>query len=59
MRYTPEQFKEMATAFLGMYEANVDARPHMILQMLCHFFHISEQQALDKIKQLAENGVCD
>ena len=59
MRYTPEQLKEMATSFLGMYNANVDVRPYMILRWLAQYFGISEQEALDKIKQLAENGVCD
>jgi hypothetical protein len=58
MRYTPEQLKEMATAFLGMKEAGVDIRCDIALQMLSHFFHLHPDKALDKIKQLAENGEC-
>ena len=63
MRYTEVQLKEMATVFLGMYNANVDVPetglPHMILQILCQIYNIPAQEALDKIKQLAENGTCD
>jgi hypothetical protein len=59
MHYTEAQLKEMATSFLGMYNAKVDVRPPMILHWLAQAFSISEQEALDKIEQLAENGVCD
>ncbi len=59
MRYTPEELKAMAQSFIGMFEANVDVRPSMMLQVLSQIYNISAQEALDKIKQLAENGTCD
>ncbi len=59
MRYTPEELKAMAQSFIGMFDANVDMRPHMMLQVLCQIYNISAQEALDKIKQLAEYGACD
>ncbi len=59
MRYTAEELKAMAQSFIGMLEANVDVRPSMMLQVLSQIYNISAQEALDKIKQLAENGTCD
>ncbi len=59
MRYTAEELKAMAQSFIGMLEANVDVRPSMMLQVLSQIYNISAQEALDKIKQLAEKGTCD
>ena len=63
MRYTAEELRAMAQSFIGMLEANVDVPetglPHMMLQALSQIYNISAQEALDKIKQLAENGTCD
>jgi hypothetical protein len=56
MRYAPEQIKEMAQAFIGMYDAGVEIRVHAVLDLLAFFFQTTPAQALANIRQLALTG---
>lgn len=55
MKYSEEELKEMAIAFLGMLNANVDIRPRAVMIMLSQMFGLSEQQVWQKINDMA-NG---
>lgn len=55
MKYTDEQLKEMAQAFLGMLNANVDIRPRAVMMLLSQMFNVSEQQVWQRINDMA-NG---
>lgn len=55
MKYTDEQLKEIASAFLGMLNAGVDIRPRAVMMLLSQMFNISEQQVWQRINDMA-NG---
>jgi hypothetical protein len=56
MQYKPDQIKEMAQAFVGMYDAGVEIRVHAVLDILAFFFQTTPAQALANIRQLAITG---
>ena len=56
MKYTEQELQEMAKAFLGMLNANVDIRPRAVMMLLSQMFGLSEQAVWQKINDMA-NGV--
>ena len=55
MRYTNEEMQQMAQAFLGMLNANVDVRPRAVMMLLSQIFNISDQEVWQRINDMA-NG---
>lgn len=54
-KHTDEELQQMASAFLGMLNANVDIRPRAVMILLSQIFNISEQEVWQRINDMA-NG---